>query len=145
MSTPHWLDSPEPGFYRPEGGVATLARDHPIYMLLPHESTSQWSRYIPGKRENPFLGRLRADLIRCAKEVTDYKRGDYSEFVQLCLVFLDVDGEEQTPVTFQRPGALHKKRWTAKLLCTLKLALMEQHIALLPQGTITTRQQVPKM
>ncbi|KAK5918331.1 hypothetical protein CgunFtcFv8_003105 [Champsocephalus gunnari] len=33
----------------------------------------------------------------------------------------------------------------AKLLYTLKLALMKQHIALLPQGTITTRQQVPKI
>ncbi|KAJ4939573.1 hypothetical protein JOQ06_029018 [Pogonophryne albipinna] len=54
-------------------------------------------------------------------------------------------GEEQTAVTFQRPGALHKARWIAKLLYTLKLALMKQHIALLPQGTITTRQQVPKI
>ncbi|KAJ8011831.1 hypothetical protein DPEC_G00062370 [Dallia pectoralis] len=33
----------------------------------------------------------------------------------------------------------------AKLLHTLKLALMEQHIALLPRGTITTRQQVLKI
>ena len=33
----------------------------------------------------------------------------------------------------------------AKLLYTLKLALMEQHIALLPQGTITTQQQVLKI
>ncbi|XP_010873297.2 uncharacterized protein LOC105013451 isoform X3 [Esox lucius] len=54
-------------------------------------------------------------------------------------------GEEQTAVTFQRPGALHKARWMAKLLYTLKLALMEQHIALPPQGTITTRQQVPEI
>ncbi len=60
-------------------------------------------------------------------------------------MFLDADGEEQTAVTFPRPGALHKAQWMAKLLYTLKLALMEQHIALLPQGTITTRQQVPKI
>ena len=33
----------------------------------------------------------------------------------------------------------------AKLLYTLKLALLEQHITLLPHGTITTRQQVPKI
>ncbi|CAK6965885.1 uncharacterized protein LOC117544294 [Scomber scombrus] len=56
-----------------------------------------------------------------------------------------IDGEEQTALTLQRPGALHKARWMAKLLYSLKLALMEQHIALLPQGTITTRQQVPKI
>ncbi len=44
-------------------------------------------------------------------------------------------------MTFPRPGALHKARWKAKLLYTLKLALMEQHFCF-PQGTITTRQQV---
>ena len=102
--------------------------------LLPQESSSQWSCYIPGNTEQPLLGNLRAELVRCATEVTEHKRGDNHEFVQLCLVFLDADGEEQTAVTFQRPGALHKARWMAKLLYTLKLALMEQHIALLPPG-----------
>ncbi len=127
----------------PEVTLFTRLREK--WNLLPQESSSQWSRYIPGNPEQPLLGNLRAELVRCAKEVTDHKRGDYHEFVQLCLVFLDVDGEEQTAVTFPRPGALHKARWMAKLLYTLKLALMEQHIALLPQGTITTRQQVPKI
>ncbi|KAK5897617.1 hypothetical protein CesoFtcFv8_010664 [Champsocephalus esox] len=58
------------------------------------------------------------------------------EFMQPCLVYLGADSAAHTPVTFQRPGALHKARWMAKLLYTLKLAL--QHIALLPQRTITT-------
>ncbi|KAJ4925994.1 hypothetical protein JOQ06_008179, partial [Pogonophryne albipinna] len=127
----------------PEVTLFTRLREK--WNLLPQESSSQWSRYIPGNTEQPLLGKLRAELVRCAKEVTDHKRGDYREFVQLCLVFLDTGGEEQTAVTFQRPGALHKARWMAKLLYTLKLALMKQHIALLPQGTITTRQQVPKI
>ncbi len=127
----------------PEVTLFTRLREK--WNLLPQESSSQWSRYIPGNTEQPLLGNLRAELVRCAKEVTDHKRGDYHEFVQLCLVFLDADGEEQTAVTFQRPGALHKARWMAKLLYTLKLALMEKNIVLLPQGTITTRQQVPKI
>ncbi len=127
----------------PEVTLFTRRREN--WNLLPQESSSQWPRYIPGNTEQPFLGKLHAELVRCAKEVIDYKRGDYREFVQLCLVFLDADGEEQTPVTFQRPGALHKARWMSKLLYTFKLALMEQHITLLPQGTITTRQQVPNI
>ncbi|XP_053180548.1 uncharacterized protein LOC128364085 [Scomber japonicus] len=127
----------------PEVTLFTRLRQN--WNLLPQESSSQWSRYIPGNTEQPFLAKLRAELVRCAKEVIDYKQNDYCEFVQLCLVFVDTDGEEQTPVTFQRPGALHKARWMAKLLYTFKLALMEQHIALLPQGTITTWQQVPKI
>ena len=74
-----------------------------------------------------------------------YKRGYYSEFVQLCLVYLGADSAAHTPVTFQWPGALHKVHWMAKLLYILKLALMEKQIALLPQGTITTWQQVRKI
>ncbi|XP_062273543.1 uncharacterized protein LOC133979114 [Scomber scombrus] len=127
----------------PEVTLFTRLREN--WKLLPQESSTQWSRYIPANTEQPFLGKLRAELLTCAKEVIDYKRGDYRECVQLCLVFLDADGEEQTALTLQRPGALHKARWMAKLLYSLKLALMEQHIALLPQGTITTRQQVPKI
>ncbi|KAJ8377659.1 hypothetical protein AAFF_G00255040 [Aldrovandia affinis] len=39
----------------------------------------------------------------------------------------------------------HKARWMAKLLYTLKLAWMEQHIVFIPQGTIATRQQELKI
>ncbi|KAJ8364470.1 hypothetical protein SKAU_G00133010 [Synaphobranchus kaupii] len=108
-------------------------------------SSGPLSCYIPGDAEPPFLGKLHAELTVCAAGVLDYKRGDYRKFVQLCLVYLGAAGATQTPVTFQRPGALHKAQWMAKLLYTLKLALMEQHITLLPQGTITTRQQVLKI
>ncbi|XP_033962512.1 uncharacterized protein [Pseudochaenichthys georgianus] len=92
----------------PEVTLFTRLREK--WNLLPQESSSQCSRYIPGNTEQPLLGKLRAELVRCAKEVTDHKRGDYREFVHLCLVFLDAGGEEQNAVTFQRPGALHKAR-----------------------------------
>ncbi len=78
----------------PEVTLFTRLREK--WNLLPQVSSSQWSRYIPGNPEQPLLGNLHAELVRCAKEVTDHKRGDYHEFVQLCLVFLDADGEEQT-------------------------------------------------
>ena len=127
----------------PEVTLFTRLRDN--WNLLPHEHSSGLSCYHPGEAEPSFLGELRAELTKCAAGVLHYKRGDYREFVQLCLVYLGVASAAQTPVTFKWPGALHKARWMAKLLYTLKLALMEQHIALLPQGTITTRQQVPKI
>ena len=47
-------------------------------------------------------------------------------------------------MTYQWPGALHKARWMAKLLYSLKIALLEKDISELP-GTVTTRQQVPKI
>ena len=46
-------------------------------------------------------------------------------------------------MTHQRPGALHKARWMAKLLYSLKIALFEKDISELPSGTVKTRQQVP--
>ncbi|KAJ4930285.1 hypothetical protein JOQ06_019290 [Pogonophryne albipinna] len=125
--------------------VTLFKRLQDNWNLLPHKYSGPLSRYITANAEQPFLGKLRAELTVSAAAVIDYKRGDYHEFVQLCLVYLGADDAAQTPVNFQRPGALHKARWMAKLLYTLKLALMEQHIALLPQGTITTRQQVPKI
>ena len=100
------------------------------------------SCYIADKAAPPFLGLMRADLIACTAGVVAYKRGDYEEFAQLCLVYL---GAADTPVVLQRPGAMHKARWMAKLLYTLKLALLEQRIALPPHGIITTRKQVPQI
>ncbi|KAJ8389704.1 hypothetical protein AAFF_G00114100 [Aldrovandia affinis] len=52
-------------------------------------------------------------------------------------------GAAQNPVTFQQPRALHKARWMAEPLYALKLASMKWRI--LPQGTVTTRQQVLKI
>lgn len=54
-------------------------------------------------------------------------------------------GAGEAGYTFQRPGAVHKARWMAKLLYVLKLALMKQHIACLPRGTITKAHQVVKI
>ncbi|KAJ4931376.1 hypothetical protein JOQ06_025673 [Pogonophryne albipinna] len=94
-------------------------------VFIPHDILSQ-----------PSVVSLATRLKMSPTQQAAFKRG---------LVAESGGAEEQTAVTFQRPGALHKARWMAKLLYTLKLALMKQHIALLPQGTITTRHQVPKI
>ena len=49
-----------------------------------------------------------------------------------------------TPI--QRPGALHKARWMAKLIIySLKLSLLETKIFDIPMGAITTKDQIPKL
>ncbi|KAJ8395381.1 hypothetical protein AAFF_G00033660 [Aldrovandia affinis] len=117
--------------------VALFARLRHNWNLVTHDDSGPMSRYIPGDAEPPFLRKLRAELTACAAGVLDYKRVRAAvSCVSGCTL-----GAAQTPVTFQRLGVLHKERWMAKLLYTLKLALTEQHIAFLPQGTITTRQQ----
>jgi len=86
---------------------------------------------------------MKAEFVAYATQALQHVREDYKEFVKLSLVYLDdVDGGE---MTFQRPGALHKARWMAKLLYSLKIALLEKDISELPPGTITTRQQVPNI
>lgn len=62
---------------------------------------------------------MKAEFVAYATQALQHVREDYKEFVKLSLVYLDdVDGGE---MTFQRPGALHKARWMAKLLYSLKL------------------------
>jgi len=53
-------------------------------------------------------------------------REDYQEFVKLSLVYL-CDGNHGE-MTFQRPCALHKARWMANLLYSLKIALLQKDI-----------------
>jgi len=83
----------------------------------------------------------RASVLNTITLQLDLHRYDYHEFVELCLVFL---GGNDT-INFKRPGALHKARWMAKLLYSIKICLLEAAINQLPPGTITTKHQLPKV
>ena len=84
----------------------------------------------------PFVYKRREHVLKIASSKSSFHRDDYKEFAELCLVFLD--GEEEHKDTFKQPGALHKARWMAKLLYSIKICLFEQQIANLPHSTITT-------
>ena len=71
----------------------------------------------------------------------DLTHDDYCEFLELCMFFLGC----QQSITFKQPGAFHKARWMSKLLYSIKIALMQDHIEQLPQGTVMTKHQLPKM
>jgi len=56
-----------------------------------------------------------------------------------------VDGEVNGhKVTFNRSGALHKARWVANLIYSIKICLFMQQIAELERNTVPTQQQVKK-
>ena len=74
-------------------------------------------------------------------KIQEFVRYDHQEFAQLSLVYLGAADE----LNFRRPAALHKARWMAKVICSLKIALCKSKIAELPPGKITTRHQVPKI
>lgn len=82
-------------------------------------------------------------MLTLARSELPTRRDDYKEFIELCMVFLDGEVAERR-VTFKRPGALHKARWMAKLIYSIKICLFEQQVQDLPRGTIMTLEQVLK-
>jgi len=124
--------------------VTLFTRLRTNWELLPHSSaqalTFQTDNHTTEAQK--LLATMRAETIAYASEVLEFVREDYLEFTELSLFFLGAkDGE----VGFRRPGALHKARWMAKVIYSLKIALAENSIEQLPPGTITSRHQVTKV
>lgn len=86
---------------------------------------------------------LRVGALLQSSQDHDFRRDDYRELIELSIMFLK--GNTNKQFTFKKPGALHKARWMAKLLYGIKICLFEEQINSLPQGTVTTKQQVPKI
>ena len=90
-----------------------------------------------------LLQEWRIEAIQLASDSTKHQRDDYKEFAELCLCYLG--DPRNKDVNFKRPGALHKARWMAKLLYSIKIVLLQDKICTLPPGTITTKQQSEKL
>jgi hypothetical protein len=124
----------------PESSLFGRFRKH--YGSLPHNPirTLDLTSFSADGRQ--LAEELRAwSLIQCSSD-SGLRRDDYKEVVDLCTLFLNGKNEQ---ITFRKPGALHKARWMAKLIYTLKICMFEEQIGCLPDGTITTKQQVHKM
>lgn len=126
--------------------ITLFSRFRAKFDLFPHTCSSDQPLSILdisqfGEPETQLLEDLRADALKTLRSQADIKRDDYLEFIELCMVFLGA----QKSLTFKRPGAIHKARWMAKLLYSIKIALLENHIIQLPQGTVTTKHQLPKI
>ena len=126
--------------------VTLFSRFRAKFDLVPHScnedqplSTLDLSQF--GDADTRLLDSMRVDSLKILNSKADMKRDDYLEFIELCKVFLG----DQKELTFKRPGAIHKARWMAKLLYSIKITLLENDIAQLPQGTVTTKHQLPKI
>ena len=85
------------------------------------------------------------EMIKMAKDLLkqSFVRGDYKELVTLVLLYLD-GGEGFSD--FDRPGALHKARWMAKLLYSIKMVLLDSKIKHeLPKGSVFAAHQSKKL
>ena len=75
-----------------------------------------------------MLAGFRARVLALSKSDLLLRRDNYKDFAELCTLFLDGD-ENDSIVTFKRPGALHKARWMAKLLYSIKICLLDKYIS----------------
>ena len=95
----------------------------------------------------PALLERKSDITALCQDYLKqrFSRGDYKELATLVLLYLS-DGNDTVGMPFNRPGALHKARWMAKLLYTIKMDLMGSIILKdLPKGAIFASQQLPKL
>ena len=74
----------------------------------------------------------------------EFTRGDYKELVELIILYLT--GECEEGFTFKRPGALHKARWMAKLIYSIKIVLLSENISYeLEKDAVLTNPQLLKL
>jgi hypothetical protein len=112
--------------------------------LLPHTSEQaaifRPTDYSPEAQK--LLALIRADTLASVAGVSEFVRDDYCEFKDLSIVFL---GAADVEIHYRRPGALHKARWMAKMIYSLKIALAEKIIEQLLTGTVTVKNQMMKI
>ena len=102
--------------------VTLFTRLRTNWDLMPHDS-SDILPFRPadhGLAARELLSAMKDESIAVATEGVEFLRDDYREFTELSLLYLS---SVNNKVTFQRPGALHKARWMAKLIYSLKIAL----------------------
>ena len=100
--------------------VTLFTRMQTHWNLLPH-SSSQAVMFQPANytsEAQKLLAAMRGGTIACTQGVVKFVRDDYREFTELSIVFL---GHTKCEVSLRRPGALHKARWMAKVIYSLKM------------------------
>ena len=79
------------------------------------------------------LMELRENVLDNLDNKTTFARDDYKEFYSLCRIILEQDTKKKK---LNHPGALHKARWMAKLLYSIKMIILKDHIFALPKGSV---------
>ena len=121
--------------------ISLFSRFSDNYGSLPHQPLTQIDISQFSEMTQTLLRDWITETLHTLRSKVDLARDDYREFVELCIVFL---GGTQS-IAFKRPGAIHKARWMAKLLYAIKIILLQDHILQLPQGTVTTPQQLTRL
>ena len=105
---------------------------------------SRFDKSIYSPEACQFLEDNIHQVLHAANVGMNRKRDDCREFAELCLLFLN-SAEIDKTVKFKKPGAVHRARWLAKLLYSIKMCLLQKQIEELPRGTITAPNQMKKI
>jgi hypothetical protein len=115
--------------------------------LLPHnlKDLDRFDCSSLSETNKKLLDEFRDKTISVLKSTTKYSRDDYKEFKNLTLSYLnDVDQLINEP-SLLRPGAMHKARWMANNIYTIKILLLSKQIEQLPANTILNKHQKAKL
>lgn len=73
-------------------------------------------------------------------------RDDYKELIDLCIVYMSGSVHATNNFSFKQPGALHKARWSAKVIYAIKLVLMQNKICSeLPKASVFSGNAKPQI
>ena len=81
------------------------------------------------------------DVLKISFDQQNLIRDDYKKIFERCILFLTDQECQPHSIIFKRPRAMHKARWMAKFLHSIKICLFEKWMWQLPKGTITQAQQ----
>ena len=87
--------------------------------------------YNPDAQE--VLMESRDTVINSLKNKPIFARNDYKIFYVLCEILLK---QKSDNIHLNQPGALHKARWMAKLLYSIKIILLKNHVFAQPRGSV---------
>lgn len=82
------------------------------YKVDQHQHLSQLDLSLLDEASKELVEEWKASTLETLSQKLDFKRDDYKEFLEMCIVFLG----GKSDISFGRPGALHKARWMAKIL-----------------------------
>lgn len=102
---------------------------------------NNWSKikHKPSERINPLIvvsDSIRDFILEHLK--LNYPRDDYKEFLNLAAKIVGID----TKTTLRKPGALHRARWMAKAIYTLKMELLFEDNEVVLQLTASEMREI---
>ena len=99
---------------------------------------------IPVSDASNVLMDQKKKTLETLKHCKKLMREDYDELVNLCGIVLKQERKSEKPL--RKPGAMHKARWMAKVLYSIKICLFYDQIKSLPKGsTVGSETQLCKL